>query len=686
MKKITFLLFLNLIIQNTFAQDTCATAFPISAAGTFVVAAINGTQVPTPICAENGVIAGTNAAGEWYSYTPMQNYTVTVTSDIVANTPRKDTRVHVYIGGCADLTCYASDDDSGVGANNYSSVCTFNVFAGVTYYIAWDNRWSSTGFTFDLLENPIILPPVTPISYVPQNIATINSQFNLCSVDMNNDHLDDIVGISSSNIRIHYQNANGTFTMTDIPASATGFMPTWSLAAGDYNKDGYNDLIYGNGQGVAFMKSNATGTAYSLFAPTQYVFSQRTNFIDINNDGNLDAFACHDVDPNVYYINDGTGNLNYFQSGVSPGAALLGITPNGGNYGSIWVDYDNDRDLDLFIAKCGSVPPDELHRNNGDGTFSDISIPMNLYDAGQSWSAAWADYDNDGDMDALVGASSGAHVFKRNDLNLNNTTEEPFVDITAGSGWDTNLTTSIEHIAHDFDNDGFVDIMGGGNKIMFNQGNMTFAPSNYPFSVGAIGDFNNDGFLDIQDGSTLYKSVPNTNNWLKINLKGTFSNSNGIGARIEIYGAWGKQIRDVRSGDGFKYMSSLNTHFGIGQATAIDKLVVLWPSGKIDTILNPGINQALLITEATTNLANDQFVSTSEFSIYPNPATDILNISFKNSNEIKSAQIIDINGKLISNVKVNNNTIDIKSLAKGTYVLVIKNNDGKQFSEKFLKK
>jgi hypothetical protein len=601
-----FLLMIVLVIGKfAMAQNSCTAPVSLSSSGLYTVGVINGTP-PSLICAPNGAIPVVNVpGGEWYVYTPTQNYTVTITTDIAANTPRKDTRIHVYTGTCAALTCYANDDDTGSG---YSSVCIFNVTAGTPYYINWDNRWlnvsQNTGFTFQLSEAPIVVPPPAPVTFTSQTISTINSAYNICSVDMNGDFRDDIVGVSSANIRVHYQNANGTFTMTDIPTTTADFLPTWSLAAGDYNKDGINDLLYGNGSGVTFMNSNALGTAFTEFSPPQYVFSQRSNFIDINNDGNLDAFVCHDVDPNVYYINDGLGNLTYYQSGTS-GAFNLGLSAAGGNYGSIWIDYDNDGDLDLFIAKCGSVPPDELHRNNGNGTYSDISVQMNMYDAGQSWSSAWADFDNDGDMDALVGASSGAHKLKRNDLVATDNDEEPFTDITSGSGWDTNTSTNIEHIAHDFDNDGFVDVMGGGNKIMFNQGNNVFAPVSYSgLSVGAVGDFNNDGFLDVQNGNTLKINSRNSNNWIKLQLQGVQSNRNGIGARVEIYGAFGKQIRDVRSGDGFKFMSSLNVHFGIGQATEITKAVIKWPSGTIDTVYNPAINQPLLVVEGETLSVN----------------------------------------------------------------------------------
>src|SRR5690606_359375 len=156
---------------------------------------------------------------------------------------------------------------------------------------------------------------------------------------------------------------------------------------------------------------------------------------------------------------------------------------------------------------------------------------------------AWGDYDNDGDMDVMVGSSTGSHKLKRNDLDKTNSVEEPFVDITTGSGFDTNASTNIEHVAYDFDNDGFIDILGGGNKIMFNQGNMTFLPVAYSgIGVGAIGDFNNDGFLDIQSGGVLRINSGNGNNWIKMNLQGVQSNRNGIGARVEIHGPWGIQI------------------------------------------------------------------------------------------------------------------------------------------------
>lgn len=681
MKKITLLvILLHIVGINAYAQDTCAGALPITSAGSFVVAAVNGTQVPTPVCTTNGSVT-TTPAGEWYAYTPTNDHTVTITTDIVQNTPRIDTRVHIYLGTCSNLVCLAGDDDSGA---NYSSVVTFNVTANTTYLIAWDNRWTASGFTFNLIEAPVVVPPPAPITYTIQNIGTINSSYNLCVADMNGDGKDDVAGVSANNLRIHYQGTAGTFSVTDFQITGTSKMPTWSMAAGDCNKDGYNDLVLGSGDGLSVWRSNSTGTAYSNYTPGDYIFCQRTNFADLNNDGILDVFSCHDIAPNCYYLNNSSNNLTFYQSTVTAGAMTFGTI--GGNYATLFTDFDNDGDSDVFVSKC-SGPPCELHRNDGNGVYTDISAiaQINVTPI-QTWSSAIADYDNDGDMDVIITASTGLHKYFRNNLDTTNTTEEAFSNITAGSGWDTNTSTNIDNIAYDFDNNGFVDVLGGGNKIMFNQGNSTFAPVPYSgISVGAVGDLNNDGFLDILNGSNIRYAIPNGNNWIKVTLKGIQSNSNGIGARVEIYGAWGKQIRDIRSGEGFKYMSSLNAHFGIGASTAISQVKIIWPSGVVDVIYNPTINQMLTVTEASSPMKVDE-VSGSKFVLSPNPASDLITLSNIDNLSVVKLSIISTDGKLVKNVTLTNNTFSVSELSNGMYILSIQTADGKKYAEQFIKK
>ncbi len=675
-KKITYFILIGFVYSTfSFGQDNCASAINITA-GTHVVSAVNGPEFPTPICAANGAITNGSPAGEWYAYTPTQNYNLTVTTDIAENTPRIDTRFHVYTGDCGALTCYEGDDDSGA---NYSSVKTFSVIGGTTYYIAFDNRWSSAGFTFQLIESTYVPPISNPVTFTPQNIGTIFGTHQICVADLNGDYLDDIVTVSSSNVQIHYQQNGGGFSISNIATTPATYLPSWSMAVGDYDKNGFNDLVYGGGSGVTFMKANATGTGFTQTSGAQYVFSQRSNFVDINNDGHLDAFVCHDVQPNVYYINDGSGNLGYIQGGI-------GDHPAGGNYGSIWVDYDNDGDQDLFLAKCrggsSTAKYNELHRNDGNGVFTNVSIAANLYDPLQTWSSAWNDYDNDGFMDIVIGASSttdGSHKVMKNNG------DGTFLDITTGSGWDTNPTLSTEHVSYDFDNDGFTDVLGGSGKIMFNNGDFTFSPVTYAFSSGAIGDLNNDGFLDIQNGNTIYYNNGNSNNWIKINLQGIQSNRNGIGARVEIYGSWGKQIRDVRSGEGFRYMNTLNTHFGIGTATAIDEIRILWPSGIIDVIENPNINQAIVVVEGSSPLSLVD-IAGEKINVYPNPTSGILNISNLDLIQVKNITIYNQLGQILLENKNSINQIDVSNLSEGLYILTIETTDNKKYSESFIKK
>lgn len=653
-----------------FGQNTCATALSVGA-GVHTISAIDGTEIPTPVCAPNGATNVT--AGEWYIYTPSQDYTVEVSTDLAQN-GGVDTRVHIYSGTCGSLVCEGGDDDGGGGL---TSLTDFIALAGNSYYIAFDNRWSSAGFDFEITENPYVAPITPPVTFSPMNIATISGDYKIAVVDMNGDFLDDIVSVSDNNIQIHHQQLGGGFTEANYPTTTADFTPSWSMAAGDIDKNGFNDLLYGNGSGVTFMYANATGTGYTEVSGSEYVFSQRSNFVDINNDGHLDAFVCHDVDPNVFYMNNGSGILGFNQGG-------MGDHSEGGNYGSIWTDYDNDGDVDLFIAKCrggaSTAKINELHRNDGNGVFTDVSVAANMSDPLQTWSSAWNDYDNDGWMDALIGASStadGSHKL------MHNNQDGTFSDITAGSGWDSNSSLNIEHISYDFDNDGFADVFGGGNKIMFNNGDLTFSPATYTMTNGPVGDLNNDGFLDIQNGNNIYLNSGNSNNWVKINLQGVESNGNGIGSRVEIYGAWGKQIRDIRSGEGFRNMNTLNAHFGIGTATEIDSVYVIWPTGHIDILVDPAINNSHTVVEGTSGLGIAG-VNVNPFTLYPNPTSDEITIS--NFADLKGAtvRIVTHTGQFVQDVT--SATTDVSSFVDGLYILQIITADGLSYAERFIVK
>lgn len=646
----------------------------------FCVNAVNISSLLPPACpnVNSLTVSGVNATSAIVNW--------------VAGSNETSWEIAVRLASEAVPASGATSSNNSYNLINLSPETDYIVYIRASCNTQGFSNWEAQNFTTGVDTSTY------PVTFTANPIST-SGTYDIALVDLNGDFLDDIVSVSQSNINVHYQLSSGGFSMSNIATSNADFSPSWSLAAGDFDGNGYNDLLYGGGSGVTFMKANNSGTAYTEISGSDYVFSQRSNFIDINNDGHLDAFVCHDIQANVYYINDGSGNLTFYQgqSAVLPNG--IGLVPGGGNYATVWIDYDNDRDMDMFIAKCrgGSttISTNELWRNDGNGVFINVADSngwyntnypgvghnnsSNLGDNVQTWSSAWADFDNDGDMDVYVGASSTSNGDSKL---MKNNGDGTFTDVTAGSGV-LAAQLGIENAPADFDNDGYVDILSNGD-ILFNNGDFTF--TNYSANMpptGAIGDTNNDGFLDIFRSGNIYVNNTTTNNWVKINTVGTESNINGIGARVEIQTPAGKQIRDVRSGEGFEFMSSLNTHFGIGAETSIENITIYWPSGVVDYIPNPAINTTHNIVEGSALSVIDETLI--NVSIYPNPVANELQIKTTTDITNKIATVFDINGKRILNMKLKSNTINVSTLAGGVYFLRLESN-GKIIKRKFIKK
>lgn len=662
------------------SNDNPTGAIPItpSPEGTGCATAQFNLPFSTDGTTDSGFQSTCNASGldQWFTWTAT-----TLALEFDSQSPGSPGIAIWDATGTTQITCASTFSDETLMGWNLGDNLLIQI------YDYQGTSLSDVAFCLELKD--IVPPPPSPVTFSTQSFNSLGtSNINWAVVDMNGDYLDDIVTVSrtsSTIINVQYQIDSG-FNSVDVTTPSPDYSPTWSMAAADYNADGFTDLLYGSGSGVTFMRSNGDGT-FTEVSGSDYVFSQRSNFTDINNDGHLDAFVCHDVAPNVYYINDGSGGLDFYQSDDPNAPYGLGSYPSGGDYGSIWIDYDNDGDLDMFIAKCGGEEArrkNQMFRNNGDGSYTEVAASLGLDDPMQTWSSAWGDYDNDGDMDLFVGASSGTHKLMRNDVN----TTGDFTDVTASSNVLDLSETGHENLTFDFDNDGNLDIVSNGN-ILFGNGDLTFTSFEniFPYVNGSFGDLNNDGFIDaVTQGSTgtIYVNNTSSKNWIKIHTKGTVSNINGIGARVEVHTASGMQIRDVRSGEGFAFMSTINTHFGIGDDTSITKIIVRWPSGVIDEIQNPTINLPITIIEGENTLSTAD-ESITDLVIYPNPVNNTLYMKTTNDISNKIATVFDINGKRILNKRIDNSVIDVSTLQSGLYFLRIES-EGKVINRKFLKK
>jgi hypothetical protein len=457
------------------------------------------------------------------------------------------------------------------------------------------------------------------ISFTNSNSLLSNANFHsgvaIAITDMNNDGKDDIVRMNQGyDLTIEYQNqTDEIFTTFNIGNIDNGSQ--WSMCVADVNNDGFNEILAGGAyDDVKLVMASSDGSSYSTtYLPGPGMFVQGSNFVDINNDGFIDVFACHDDAESRIWGNDGMGNLMPQDDWID--MATVPNSDNSGNYGSIWTDFDNDGDIDLYIAKCRQGVTDmtdprrinALYVNDGFGNFTEMADEFGLKVAWQSWTADFQDVNNDGWMDCFI----TNHDFD-SQLLINDGTGH-YVEAT-----NTGINVSglpIQGVMRDFDNDGFVDVIVAGSvhHIFKNNGDLTFTEVMGIFDSNdmesfALGDLNNDGFVDVYGGYASIYTNPsnvddvmwlndgNANNHLAVQLQGVISNRNAIGARIEIYGAWGIQVREVRSGESYGIMNSMIQYFGLGTATEIDSVVVKWPSGikQTETGINPNSTLQLI--------------------------------------------------------------------------------------------
>lgn len=393
----------------------------------------------------------------------------------------------------------------------------------------------------------------------------------------------------------------------------------------DFNNDGKMDMYITRSANaipdLLLINNGAWDFTKNVVTPTEpYNTSFRSSAAaDYDKDGLVDVFVG----------NSNAQTLNNLLLRNSNGTSLIEIAAGaltsdlGDSRNVSWIDYDNDNDQDMFVLNSTANPPYRLYKNNGDGTFTKVTgLIFDTEIITTPRTVSWGDIDNDGDFDLYVGSQSTSVSPNANDRLYQNNGNGTFTSI--GGVVAESSTATFGSCFGDIDNDGDLDLIAinnGANSIFLNNGSGIFSKyavqelATHPTITeigGALADFDKDGFLDFypSKGQTTAADLPNflyrnlltasaSRAWIELKLIGTLSNKSAIGARVTVTTAAPSrtQIREVSTRTGYGSANSLIVHVGLGTSTAISTIQVKWPSGFIQTITNPSINQVLTVTE-----------------------------------------------------------------------------------------
>jgi len=464
-------------------------------------------------------------------------------------------------------------------------------------------------------------------------------------------------GLPSPGNALYRNTGKGTFVDVSVEAGVKGNGGyATGVAIGDYDNDGFLD-IFVNYYGPNLLYQNkGDGTFRDVTVAAGVgggkLYGSSAGFLDYDRDGDLDLYVsnsfdfeveedlycgfkqegwrmyCHpshfDGVPDLLYRNNGDGTFTDVSSeaGITnPGGKGLGIT---------FGDFDGDGFPDIYVGNDGVR--NSLFRNNGDGTFEDLSYSAGVgFDANGKPDATMGttagDFDGDGFLDLyMTHFSEELNALYRNQGNLE-------FEILSDR-WD--LGTSFSKLAFgtgflDFDNDGDLDIYASCGHVVDNvelysphiesqQSDLLYenrkgafrdvsASSGPAFEIkhfgrgAAIGDYDNDGDLDIvvnnfgQPAMLFRNDGGNRNHWIMIQAQGKKSNRFGFGTRIQIRTGKHTQLKEVNNAGSYLSSHDFRVHFGLGDARRVDRIEVLWPSGQKQTLTDVPADQILLITE-----------------------------------------------------------------------------------------
>ena len=416
--------------------------------------------------------------------------------------------------------------------------------------------------------------------------------------------LDVFVAGQNTGDRLYENDGSGNFA--DV-AGAEGVADGTNgrgAAWGDYDNDGDPDLYLTRVSATNVLYTNNSNSFSSVGLGGGNGLA--AIWVDYDSDGDLDIFGGNDTGSANHFLFRNDGGGSFVDRGGNAGFAALANA-----YGADWADFDNDGDLDLYIANYQNGVEDQLFRNDGGGNFADVTASSPIGPSVFTVGAAWADFDNDGDMDIYVAEQSGSDYLYQNNAGT-------FSNVANALG--INNTGSAQSVSWaDFDNDGDLDVyVGNGvnntdNRFYVNNGGASFSEQATALGLDgdlrhtrglAWGDVDNDGDIDLFVANTgsnqLFRNQGNGNNYLHVDLEGSVSSRDGIGARLTATIGGNSQILDVDGGGGYQSQNSQRVAFGLGAATVVDQLRVDWPSGIAQTFVNVAANQVLAITEANT--------------------------------------------------------------------------------------
>ena len=423
----------------------------------------------------------------------------------------------------------------------------------------------------------------------------------------------------------------GGFTFRDItPILRLGGdnLDTHGIVWADFDNNGYLDVFVANNLEALSQKRG------EVLQPNKFYLQEDEGFIecsvktglagesfnyscgvttaDVNGDGLLDIYVSeggYRKGPecaNSLYVNNGDGTYRDI-------AKVAGVANESNGYCCSFCDYDNDGDPDLYVGNINDSPDPltfALYRNDGDGTFTNVTAELGLARKGNNISCWWGDIDNDADQDLFLACSSGPGYsgpeWGKNVLFMNNG-NGTFTDISARSGVDV-VTNSRGSTMGDIDNDGDLDIIVTNSwfdaLVFLNDGAGRFTESHtttggsWFYGHGlALGDLDNDGDLDLVGGNWrrpsasnygkwyIFRNKTDNSNFIKVNVKGVKSNRSAVMSKVYVYDA-GKSgeknalrgFREVTAGNGTFPGNPLQQHFGVQGGKRYD-VVVLFPSG-----------------------------------------------------------------------------------------------------------